>query len=131
MQKQTIWIGRWTVVVAIGHTLFGLAVFGKIVARMLERGVVNSVGADPGANLAMWFLMFGAVLALLGMAIHALERSGNVDAAARALGAGMLGLTVVGVMLVPQSGFWLCFPPAIGLLMRRIAPAPRPEMIQK
>ncbi len=117
MQNKKIWIGRWLVVVAMGHTLFGIAMFGKVFARMLERGFVSSVGADPGANIALWFLMFGAMLALLGIAITALERSADFGAA-RSLGIGTLMLTVVGVVLVPMSGFWLCFPPAIGLLRR-------------
>lgn len=117
MPSKKIWIGRWMIFVAIAHTIVGFALLGHILMRMLERGVWNSVGSDMGANVATWFMLCGAVLALLGMAVSALERSSDFRSA-RALGIGTLMLTVLGVVLMPLSGFWLCFPPAIGLLRR-------------
>ncbi|PWF48408.1 DUF6463 family protein [Massilia glaciei] len=121
MKNKKIWIGRWIIFVAAGHSLLGLAVFSKVLVRMFERGVFNSVGADPGANLATWFLMFGAVLALLGMALNALERHQDFPAA-RSLGVGILLMTIAGVVLVPVSGFWLALPAAIALVWQRKAP---------
>ena len=120
MQGKKIWIGRWMMFVAAGHTIFGLVMFPNVLMRMFERGVFNSVGGDAGANIAVWFLMFGAALALLGMAVNALERTPAFPAA-RSLGVGTLMLTTAGVALMPASGFWLCFPAAISLLWPRKA----------
>ena len=112
---RKIWIGRWLLAVAALHTIFAGLFFGKVLLSVLQRGVFNSVGRDPMTAAAVWFLFFGAGLALLGMAIHALERSQNF-ASARSLGIASLLLTVLGVVLMPDSGFWLVFPPVIGLL---------------
>ncbi|MCU6434266.1 DUF6463 family protein [Undibacterium sp. Jales W-56] len=112
------WIGKWFCWVAALHTMFACLVFGKIFIQVVQRGVFNSVGNDPLIAAAIWFLLFGAVLALLGMAIHTLEQAGNFPSA-RSIGLGTLMLTILGVVLMPVSGFWLAFPPAIGLLRRK------------
>jgi ABC-type transport system involved in multi-copper enzyme maturation permease subunit len=117
MQKRKIWIGRWLIFVAIGHTVVGLMFGTPVLLKMLERGLFNSVGSEPVTGMFTWFFLFGAVLALLGMAIHAIERSDSL-ASTRALGIGLMLLTVLGVVLMPVSGFWLAFPAAIALLRR-------------
>jgi hypothetical protein len=112
---RKIWIGRWLILVAILHTLFAVVVFGKIFLELMQRGVFNTVGQDPMTAAAVWFLLFGAVLALMGMAIHALEQNSNFTSA-RAIGAGTLLLTTLGIALMPASGFWLALPAAFGLM---------------
>ncbi len=113
--KRKIWIGRWLILVAILHTLFAALVFGKVFLGLAQRGVFDTVGRDPMTAAAVWFLLFGAVLALMGMAIHSLEQNSNFTSA-RAIGAGTLLLTILGIVLMPTSGFWLALPAAIGLL---------------
>lgn len=88
-----------------------------------ERGVVNAMGSDPMTGYIVWFLLFGVLLALLGMSITVLERSGQL-AHARPLGFAILAVTTIGVVLMPASGFWLMYPAAYPLLRRRSA-APR------
>jgi hypothetical protein len=115
MQGKRIWIGRWTIFVAAGHTVIGLLAGWNVVGGVIQRGVFNAVGGDPKTGFIVWFLLCGAVLALLGMAITAIERSGQL-ALARPLGFGILALTTLGVVLMPVSGFWLMFPVVVGLL---------------
>lgn len=119
MKSQTsirkIWIGRWLILVAILHTLFAVVVFGRVFLDLMQRGMFNTVGHDPMTAAAVWFLLFGAVLAGMGMAIHTLEQNGNFTSA-RAIGAGTLLLSILGIVLMPASGFWLALPAAIGLL---------------
>jgi hypothetical protein len=118
MNSKKIWIGRWVIAVALLHTIAGIVFFPTVLPKLLGKGVFNSVGADPLTNLAVWFLLFGALLAMLGMALTALERAEKFESA-RPLGVATLLLTVTGVVLMPLSGFWLAFPPAIALLRRR------------
>lgn len=129
MQDRRIWIGRWTVFVAAGHTVVGLLAGGTVARGVVERGIVNAMGTDPMTGFVVWFLLFGAVLALLGMAITVIERSGQL-ALARPIGLGALMLTTLGVALMPVSGFWLMYPAVYGLLRAgsaapRMAPSPR------
>ena len=113
--NRKIWIGRWLIVVAILHTLFAIVAFGKIFRNIAQRGVFNTVGHDPMTAAAVWFLLFGAALALMGMAIHTLEQHDNFTST-RTIGIGTLLLTILGIVLMPVSGFWLALPAAIGLL---------------
>lgn len=117
MQNRRIWIGRWTIFVATGHTVVGLLFGGKVALDVVRRGVFDAVGSDPMTGMVVWFLLFGAVLALLGMAITALERSEQF-ASARPLAIGIALLTTLGVVLMPVSGFWLMYVAVIGLLRR-------------
>lgn len=115
MQAKKIWIGRWIVFVAIIHTVFGLVVGGKVVSGLVERGFFNAMGSDPMTGYIVWFVLVGPVLALLGMAVTVIERSGQ-SALARPLGIGLLMLATLGVVLMPVSGFWLMYPAVYGLL---------------
>lgn len=108
--------------VAALHTALGVVVFAPVWRALLERGVFDSVGADPMRGAAVWFVLFGLVLLLAGQAIDALEAAARP--LPKALGLSLLVLTVLGVTLMPASGFWLAFPPALAMLWpKRPAPA--------
>lgn len=111
------WIGHWLLAVAALHTLFALVFLREPLLGIVQRGVFDTVGQDPMTATAVWFLLFGAVLALQALAITALERSGDGRALGRQ-GWGLLALSVVGVVLMPDSGFWLALPAAIALIRR-------------
>lgn len=113
------WIGKWMMVVAVLHMMFGLVVFGKLLAAViLQHGIVNSIGADPRAMLGAWFLLFGPMLFIAGLAVAALER-GSRESVPKSLGWSLLLLAVIGVVLMPMSGFWLIFPAALAVLLRK------------
>lgn len=112
-----IWIGHWLMAVAGLHTLFALVVLHKPLLGIVQRGVFNTVGQDPMTGVAVWFLLFAAPLAMLALAITSMERS-RQDAALRRQGWGLLAMSVLGVILMPDSGFWLAFPAAIALMRR-------------
>lgn len=112
------WIGHWLMAVAALHTLFALLVFRKPLLSIVQRGVFDTVGQDPMSAATVWFFLFGVVLALLAMAITPLERSNNAAAPLRRLGWGVLALSVLGVVLMPASGFWLALPAAIALIRK-------------
>ncbi len=111
------WIGRWIIGVSLLHTVFAIIVFKNVLLTVLQRGVFNTVGTDPRIGAVVWFVLFGIALFLCGIAVSALERcSASIP---RSLGWSLLALTVLGVVLMPSSGFWLAFPPAIALILRK------------
>ena len=66
----------------------------------------------------VWSVLFGLVVFITGLAVSALERSSS-GVLPKSLGWSMLALATFGVALMPASGFWLAFPPAIAVLVRR------------
>lgn len=113
---HSAWKGPWLVAVAAVHTVFAAIVFLPQWQDIVRRGVFDSVGSDPMRGAVAWFGLFGAALALLGWAIALLERSpAPVPAALRPLGMGVLALTLLGIVLMPASGFWLALPPSLAL----------------
>lgn len=118
VEFRRVWIGHWLMAVAALHTLFALAVFNGVLLNLVRRGLFDTVGEDAMTAAAVWFLLFGVVLALLALATTALEQSGQTQTLRR-LGLGLLALGALGVILMPASGFWLCLPAAAALLRKR------------
>lgn len=112
------WVGRWLMGIAAIHTAFAVAVFGEVLASIVKRGVFNTVGADPMTAAVVWFVLFGAMLFVCGLAVAELEAS-SPNCLPRSIGWGLLAMAVVGITLMPASGFWLVFPPAIALLVKK------------
>jgi hypothetical protein len=101
--------------VAALHTAFAALVFREPLAVLVSRGVFNSVGEDPLLNGVTWFVFFGFVLAVGGVAVDALEQRGPVP---RVVGVSLVAMTALGVVLIPASGLWLMLPPALSLARR-------------
>lgn len=112
------WIGRWLIAVSVAHTLFAIIVFRSVLSSIIQSGVFNTVGSDPMTGVVVWFVLFGAMLFICGLAVSALERS-SPNALPASLGWSLLGLTVLGVVLMPASGFWLALPPALAIILRK------------
>lgn len=109
------WIGRWIIGVAIVHTLFAVVVFGQVLGSIVKDGVFDSVGEDPMRAATVWFLLFGPVLFILGMVLASWEKNSSLPLP-KSTGWALLFLGVLGVVLMPVSGFWLIFPPVAGIL---------------
>lgn len=112
------WIGRWLMGVAVVHTIFAVVVFRKDLGAIIGRGVFDTVGNDPRTGAVVWFLLFGLVLYIAGIAISALERA-SPRSLPVSIGWSVLALATLGVILMPASGFWLAFPPAVAILLAR------------
>ena len=108
------WKGFWLMAVSAVHTVFGVVVFSEPLVRMVRRGVFNTVGEDAMLGAVAWFLLFGFVLFLAGLAIAELENASRRPLP-RSLGWALLFVILVGVVLMPVSGFWLALPPAMSL----------------
>lgn len=116
--RLRVWKGPWLLAVAALHTVFALVAFPDVLSALWAHGLIDSVGTDPLRGAVAWFVLFGAVLALLGGALLVLERA-LPCLPLRGLGLGLCALTVLGVVLMPASGFWLAFPPAVAMLLPR------------
>jgi len=112
------WIGHWLMAVALLHTLVSALLFGPTLQAMWRQGLFKTVGGDALRGAVSWFVLFGFLLALLALAITALERQ-QQNQALRRLGWGTLTLTVLGLLLMPFSGFWLALPAALALMLKR------------
>jgi len=111
------WIGKSIVAIGIVHSIFGLGMGHAILADMVREGLFNTVVAQFDRNAAFWFLYTGFALLLLGALVDWCEKTKGTTP--RFLGWGLLALTVPGLVIMPQSGFWLLLIPSIGLLARR------------
>ena len=124
-----ITVGQVVLGIATLHTVVGLAIGlgldpsvhfegGPPLTAMWNDGILASVGEDPWRVGLTWFLLWGFVLALVGLLAHQMERAGLV--LTRSFAAGFGALCVLGVVLMPASGFWLGIVP-VGLVLRRSA----------
>lgn len=111
------WIGRWIIAVSAGHTIIGLALFWSVIMGIAKAGFWNSIGEDPMRGAVAWFLLAGGFMLVSGLAVDAIEQAGQPVAIRRA-GLALLLVTVLGILLMPVSGFWLLLPPAIAMLRR-------------
>ncbi len=64
--------------------------------------------------MAFWFIFFGFLLIVFGALIDWCESKGIK--LPLFLGWGLLTITIIGVMLMPVSGFWLVIIPSIGAI---------------
>jgi len=119
------WVGPWLIGVSVIHTVLALAVFGQVLASIVRRGIFNTVGADPMTAAVVWFVLFGAMLFICGLAVAALESS-SANRLPSSIGWGLLAMAIVGATLMPASGFWLVFPPAIALLLNKAKGSVKP-----
>ena len=100
------WQGWALVITGLIHTVFGLVAFRSALADLAGDGLLNAVGESYERHTAVWFLITGFVMILLGMLVHHLNRTLGRPAP-RWLGWGLVVLAVIGLVLIPASGFWL------------------------
>lgn len=128
MRFASVSAGSYVIATAALHQLVGLlAGFGLIDApgasgrkpllEIARAGVVGAVEPDLARQSCVWFLLFGGVLWMLGTLMRDYERV--AQALPRALGAQLLLLGGLGVLLLPVSGFWLCIPQGLAVLLAR------------
>jgi hypothetical protein len=103
-------VGMMMIATGILHTLVGLWFLRQPLLDILGAGTWMSVTGDRSREAAFWFIMFGVVLMMFGQFVRwALARTGTLPAS---LGWSLLGLGVLGVAFMPDSGFWLVLPQA-------------------
>ena len=73
---------------------------------MIAEGFVNTVRYEPAHQLAFWFTFAGPIMLLVGYLMDWVVRQKKLMLPA-GVGYGLTGLFLLGVLLLPMSGFWL------------------------
>ncbi|MFK7931642.1 MAG: DUF6463 family protein [Myxococcota bacterium] len=103
---RPIRVGHLLIAIGVIHTAFGPVVGAPYLMEILQDGVFNTVPDDAPWRMAIvWFELFGVVVALMGAAWAWAER--HVGALPIGMAMGLAALGVIGVVLMPISGFWL------------------------
>ncbi len=113
------WIGRYLIAVAAVHTVAAVVFHGAALAAIASAGFLRTVAArgdDGGRSLALWFLIAGLMLALVGILVDAIEAGDRP--LPRGFGVALLALALAGIAVVPLLGFWLLLPPAVAVIAR-------------
>lgn len=111
--------GALLAVIGALHLGLGLAVAGSLRSAVASGRIVNPVEsfANSPISLEFWFLMFGFPLLILGHLAAWVER--RLDRSLPAfVGWELLALSALGVLLDPDSGFWLVLAVALVILWR-------------
>ena len=116
-------VGPLLMATGVLHLVSGFVFYSGPLFAIAADGFLNAVKADVAfstfdrlaAFAAFWYMIFGVMLLMLGGLIHwAQARTGTLPAF---LGWSLLALGVVGVILMPASGFWLALPQAVLMLV--------------
>ncbi|OPH51165.1 hypothetical protein BC351_35535 [Paenibacillus ferrarius] len=106
----------WTAVI---HTVVGIIVYWEQIIDIANGGFINAIEPQLHANraAAFWFLLFGLLLFMLARLMSWLIQVMGVDLP-KFVGVHLLVLSLIGVLLLPVSGFWLVIPQAV-IVMRK------------
>lgn len=101
--------------IAVLHEVVGVFFYSSALSDILQAGFFNTINPPYWErDAAFWFLMFGITLFLMGwIAQWMLEHTGTIP---RFFSWGLLVMCVLGVLMMPASGFWLAIPVAILML---------------
>ncbi|WP_246021793.1 DUF6463 family protein [Paenibacillus zeisoli] len=105
-------IGVLIMLTGLLHTGVGLILFTKYLLPILSEGVWNTVQEGQWERgTSFWFMMFGLLFIMLGYITDWLVRKRGISPPA-AFGWMLFALCVLGVVIMPVSGFWLGLPQA-------------------
>jgi hypothetical protein len=114
------WRGYWLIAVAFIHTVFALIMFADDYKSLYDNGIFNSITSVQG-HAAVWFFLFGQVLFIVGLLVRHYELATDKKIPL-SISLNLLLLTIIGVVLMPDSGFWLVFPVVISMLLNKPLP---------
>lgn len=117
------WIGKTIIIVGVIHSVFGFAVFNSTMAEIVSEGLINTVNGQPMREFVFWFISFGILIILFGLMIDWCERR-NLKLP-KFLGWSLFAFTSILVTIMPISGGWLMFIPAVGLIIKAFNPKPK------
>ncbi|MDR0232509.1 MAG: DUF6463 family protein [Dysgonamonadaceae bacterium] len=114
MKKVKIWkySGIFLIATGILHTIVAIALGKDAFLEIIQDGVVNVTSQDYARAFALWFLICGIFVILLGQVLHYYIKK-EQKPAPLFFGYSLLILTIFGCIVEPISGFWLLLPQAL------------------
>ncbi len=103
-------------VIGVLHTVVGLLLGATPLAAIVSAGYVGAVDGYFDRLAIFWFLMFGAVLMLLGEAFRWMEQS--PQGVPSRIGWQLGVVCLAGAAAMPVSGFWLGLIPSALIIVR-------------
>src|SRR5262249_43606219 len=113
------------VLIGVGHAACTFVLFPGAASALVTRGIVGAISVESPAELvaAFWFALFAPALVWIGWLVsHALARDDRRLLAL--IGRVLVGISVVGVVVMPVSGFWAVL--AVGWLTTSRVASPQP-----
>jgi hypothetical protein len=112
--------GYWWIIVSMIHGGVGAIVYSAQWQAIARDGWFNAVEPDPLALVfdrgdAFWFMFLTPFIFLMGQLCLWAERQHLTFPIA--IGGTLLGTTLVGLFLLPISGFWLVLPPVLMMIV--------------
>jgi len=109
-------MGLTLILTGLLHTIVGLFVFMEQLEPLFTEGLWNTVkDGQFERGAAFWFMMFGFLLMIVGYLADWLMKRKEIAPPA-AFGWMILIICVIGVIFMPNSGFWLGIPQGVILL---------------
>ncbi len=110
-------IGTMIISIGVIHTVFGLVVFRDVWKELIFAGLFNSVGMDPMRGAVAWFFLFGIPVISYGYMIRWIElTNGKTPSHVKW---HLIFLFALGVILMPESGFWLLLIPIFMIFKKK------------
>ncbi|MEM7734246.1 MAG: DUF6463 family protein [Deinococcota bacterium] len=95
------------------HNTIGLIFGAGVLADIVRAGLFNTISPPNYDREAIfWFLFAGFAMMLWGALLFHLTHVPKV------FGISLLALCILGVIMMPASGFWLVIPQAIYMLLQ-------------
>ncbi|EST54231.1 hypothetical protein T458_12760 [Brevibacillus panacihumi W25] len=111
-------VGLTLMLTGLFHNILGLVGFMTQLQPMVAEGLWDTVGNGQWDRAtAFWFLMLGFMLILFGYTVDWLMKKKGI-APPVSLGWMLFAFCLIGVIVMPTSGFWLGLPQA-WLLLRK------------
>lgn len=107
--------GYLLIITSILHFIGGFVFFPEPLAEIAQAGWWNAVSPDPfnlnyEREAAFWFMMISPLLFLIGMLCCWIqEQQIKIPAF---VGWSLLVVTIIGIAIMPVSGFWLLLLPS-------------------
>ena len=98
--------GYILIALGIGHTVVGIVKYRPAIVAWIRDGFFNAATGHTDRLLAFWFLMFGAMLLLLGQITLYAARTNDLYLL-HVLSWHVVCIGVVGASVLPRSPFWV------------------------